>query len=192
MPELDEDMSEGAMAGIWTAHSIRPEAQQLVSNLNIEAQVIEFIFCYKSLINQIKMNKVRVYNRLIIPIFKSCFLFLFAFCYNSPENKAKVHQVIKENFLRNYFTDMGTIEFGESILIIEFLKNNYEECIDFFTKNAETLQKKFKYTLMHSQLLLTMMKFYDEPILANLRKLYISIFDFSSYKSFIWLKNDKN
>ena len=87
---------------------------------------------------------------------------------------------------------MGVVDFGETMLIIEFLKNNYEECIEFFSKNTEFLQKKINYSLMHSQLLLTMMNFYDEPIQVNLKKMFISIFDFSSYKNFIWLKQDRN
>lgn len=33
-----------------------------------------------------------------------------------------------------------------------------------------------------------MMSFYNEPILVNIRKFYISIFDFTSFKSFLWFK----
>ena len=35
MPELDENINEGTLAGIWTASTIKPETQQIISNLNI-------------------------------------------------------------------------------------------------------------------------------------------------------------
>lgn len=192
MPGLREDMLEGTLAGIWAASSIRSEKQQIVSNLNIEGEVLDFISSYHLLLNQIKMRKIKNYNKLIIPVFRSCFLFLFTFCYNCPENKDKVYRVIKDEFVKNYFKELGSVEFGETMLIIEFLKNNYEECIEFFNKNSEFLQKKFNYTLMHSQLLLTMMKFYNEPIQVNLHKMFISVFDFTSFKNFLWLRPDSS
>ena len=42
---------------------------------------------------------------------------------------------------------------------------------------------------MHSQLLVKLFTYYDEPILVNLKKFFISIFDFSSFKNYLWLKN---
>lgn len=191
MPGFKDEGSDGMFSAIWAASTISPENQQIVSNLQIEQEVLEFISNYRPLLNQIKAQKIRNYNDLLVPLFRSCYVFLFTFIYDCPENKAKVHGLIKENYLRTYFQDLGPIEFGETVLIIEFLKNNYEECIEFFNRNSESLQKKFKYTFMHSQLLLTMMKFYDEPIQVNLRKFFISIFDFTSYKNFIWLRPDE-
>ena len=49
-------------------------------------------------------------------------------------------------------------------------------------------QKYHKYTAAHTRLLLTLLSFYDEPIQVNLRKFYVSIFDFTSYKIFMWFK----
>lgn len=38
-----------------------------------------------------------------------------------------------------------------------------------------------------------MLNFYNEPILVNIRKFYISIFDFTSFKYFLWFKpNSEN
>ena len=51
---------------------------------------------------KIKTGSVKVYNNLLIPLFKFCFLFLYAFIYDSPENKSKIHAIMKESYLRDY------------------------------------------------------------------------------------------
>ena len=91
--------------------------------------------------------------------------------------------------VEEYFESILSIELGETMFLIEYLKNNYEECIYFYTKKLENVQKTLKYTSMHSQLLVKLFTYYNEPILANLKKFFISIFDFTSFKNYLWLKN---
>jgi hypothetical protein len=35
-----------------------------------------------------------------------------------------------------------------------------------------------------------MLKYHNESILANLKKFFLSIFDYTSFKQFLWLKKD--
>lgn len=51
---------------------------------------------------KIKSGNIKVFNNLLIPLFKFCFLFLYAFIYDSPENKNEVRAVIRESYLRDY------------------------------------------------------------------------------------------
>lgn len=78
------------------------------------------------LILKIKGKNSGVHNGLLVHLFKCCFLFLFVFIYDSPENKNEVHEVVREFYLRDYFKEVGNLDLGETIFIIEYLKNNYE------------------------------------------------------------------
>lgn len=84
---------------------------------------------------KIKSGLVSGYNSLLIPLFKFCFLFMFIFIYDSPENKELLRSMIKESYLRDYCSYVDKMELGETMMIIEYLKNNYEESIEFYNKN---------------------------------------------------------
>ena len=58
-------------------------------------------------------------------------------------------------------------------------------------KYNETLNKFNKYTENYSRLFLTLLNYYGEPIQANLKKFFINIFDYNSFKEFLWLKDGK-
>ena len=91
-----------------------------------------------------------------------------------------------------FFTGIGSVDYGQLRLLVEYLKDNYEESIEFFSKNAEKLQKSNTYTWIHGELVLVMLKYYNESILANLKKFFLSIFDYTSFKQYLWLKKDTN
>lgn len=55
----------------------------------------------------------------------------------------------------------------------------------------EVLNKFTKYTETYSRLLLTLLKYYSEPIQPNLKKFFINIFNYNSFKEFMWLKDGK-
>jgi hypothetical protein len=85
---------------------------------------------------------------------------MYVFIYDSPENKNRIQTFIKEQYLWDYNLCIGQVDFGEEILMTEFLKNNYEDCIEFYAKNPSNFLKNYKYTITHSILLLTTLHFY--------------------------------
>lgn len=52
------------------------------------------------------------------------------------------------------------------------------------------MQRNNTYTWIHGELILVMLKYYNESILANLKSFFLSIFDYTSFKQFLWLKKD--
>ncbi len=44
---------------------------------------------------KIKVNTITNYNNLLVHVFKYCFLFLYIFIYDSPENKRIIQSTIK-------------------------------------------------------------------------------------------------
>jgi hypothetical protein len=94
MPSFDENENDPLFCCKY-AKSIIAEKQQIIANLKIHEELIDFISQYRSLMLKIKAGTVTSYNKLLIPMFKFCFLFLFAFIYDSPENKNLLHAIMK-------------------------------------------------------------------------------------------------
>jgi hypothetical protein len=46
----------------------------------------------------------------------------------------------------DYFLKLTPVEIGQSRFLIEYLKDNYEECLDFYLHYNDTLRKFNKYT----------------------------------------------
>lgn len=67
---------------------------------------------------KIKSGQLKIYNMLLIPLFKFCFLFLYAFIFDSPENKKEVEAVVKESYLRDYSSYVDKLELGETMFVI--------------------------------------------------------------------------
>lgn len=134
MPQMDEDATEILFCSKY-AKSIIPEKQQILANIGIHHDYVDFIRQFKPLMKKMKVKPTNGYNHLLIPLFKCCFLFMFVFIYDSPENKTEVHELVKQSYNRDYYNEVGNLELGETIFLIEYLKNNYEQCIDFYNKN---------------------------------------------------------
>ena len=135
---------------------------------------------YKHYLTPIKA--VTKANMLFLQLFKYCLLFLYAFIYNCPENKEKMSEHFQEVSVSEYYLKLGSMEVGQSRFLNEYLKDNYEECIDFYLRYNEVLNKFNKHTETYSRLLLTLLKYYDEPIHPNLKKFFINLFNYNSFR----------
>lgn len=85
------------------------------------------------------------------------------YIYNCSENKKKLKNVICEAIgdISTFFTSIGNVDYGQLRLLVEYLKDNYEESIEFFMKNAERLQKNNTYMWTHGELILVMLKYHN-------------------------------
>lgn len=111
MPDFDIDSNEPLFCNKY-AQSIRAEKQQIVTNLRVHEEFIDFISDYRSIMLKIKSGSVSSCNTLLVPLFKFCFLFLYAFIYDSPENKNEVSGMIKDSYLRDYCSYVDKMELG--------------------------------------------------------------------------------
>lgn len=130
-------------------------------------------------------------NQLFLKLFKYCLLFLYAFIYNCPENKQKMAKHIQDISISEYFLKLCPLEIGQSRFLIEYLKDNYEECLDFYIQYNEILNKFNKYTENYSKLFIVLLNYYGEQVQANLKKFFINIFDYNNFKEFLWLRDGK-
>jgi hypothetical protein len=144
---------------------------------------------YRHLLLQIKSFTPR--NELFLKLFRYCLLFLYAFIYNCPENKLKMSSHVQDVPVSEYFLKLSPLELGQSRFLNEYLKDNYEECLDFYIRHNSILNKFNKYTETYSRLLMTLLSYYGEPIQANLKKFFINVFDYNNFKDFLWLKDGK-
>lgn len=55
-------------------------------------------------------------------------MFLYIFIYNCPENKDIIRTKINEN-IPKFFSELSQIEFGQTNFFVEYLRDNYQECI---------------------------------------------------------------
>lgn len=53
---------------------------------------------------------------------------------------------VQDISVSEYFLKLSPIELGQSRFLVEYLKDNYEECLDFYVRYNETLNKFTKYS----------------------------------------------
>ncbi len=94
----------------------------------------------------VSIKNVTKGNQLFLRLFKYSMVFLYAFIYNCPENKQKMSEHIQDLTVSEYFLKLTPVEIGQSRFLIEYLKDNYEECLDFYLHYNDTLRKFNKYT----------------------------------------------
>jgi hypothetical protein len=105
------------------------QQQIILNNLDLDSEIIDFIQNYLHVIKNI--TQVTQKNLMIVTLFRTCFLFLYVYIYNCSENKKKLKNVICEAIgdISTFFTSIGTVDYGQLRLLVEYLKDNYEESI---------------------------------------------------------------
>ena len=48
--------------------------------------------------------------------------------------------------ISEYFLKLCPIEIGQSRFLVEYLKDNYEQCLDFYAKYSQVINKFSNYT----------------------------------------------
>lgn len=79
---------------------------------------------------------------------------------------------------------------GQTHILIEYLKDNYDECLNFINVHLESFMNKIvregKYSFLSVRLLKTVSITYDEPIPESLKKLFFWLFDISAFRRFMF------
>ncbi len=74
----------------------------MIANLGFHKQIIYFIHEYQPLLYKIKTSTNKKYNKLLVPLFKLCFFFLYIFIHDYPENRNEINSFVKESYLQNF------------------------------------------------------------------------------------------
>lgn len=69
-------------------------------------------------------------------MFRYCFLFLYVFVYNCDENKRRLKDAVGSESIFEYFSKISQMELGQSRLLVEYLNDNYQDCIDYSLKST--------------------------------------------------------